>query len=111
VLAEGTTASEFTLPDQDGQPVSLSSRRAHGAPPTTDPRPTAKSVRFHRTLLEEFAYERLDEINTARLAALQPWVDSYNFERPHTAVAGLTPSQRCVTNADGNHREATPRAE
>jgi peroxiredoxin Q/BCP len=29
MLAEGTTAPEFTLPDQDGEPVSLSSRRGH----------------------------------------------------------------------------------
>jgi thioredoxin-dependent peroxiredoxin len=29
MLAAGTTAPEFTLPDQDGQPVSLSSQRGH----------------------------------------------------------------------------------
>jgi transposase InsO family protein len=67
------------------------------------PQTNGKVERFNRTLLEEFAYERLYETNTARLAALQPWVDSYNHERPHTALDGLTPSQRCVNNADGNH--------
>ena len=35
----------------------------------------------------------LYETNTARLAALQPWIDSYNHQRPHTALDGLTPSQ------------------
>ena len=76
---------------------------AHRRTANYRPQTNGKVERFHRTLLEEFAYERLYETNTARLAALQPWVDSYNHERPHTALDGLTPSQRCVNNADGNH--------
>ena len=35
------------------------------------------------------------------LKPLGPWVDSYNAERPHTAIGGLTPLQRLVNNADG----------
>lgn len=75
----------------------------HRRTPIYRPQTNGKVERFNRTLLEEFAYERLYETNTARLAALQPWVDSYNHQRPHTALDGLTPSQRCVNNADGNH--------
>jgi len=76
---------------------------AHRRTANYRPQTNGKVERFNRTFLEEFAYQRLYETNTARLAALQPWVDSYNFERPHTALDGLTPSQRCVNNADGNH--------
>jgi hypothetical protein len=28
------------------------------------------------------------------MKALGPWLDSYNAERPHTAIGGLTPLQR-----------------
>jgi transposase InsO family protein len=76
---------------------------AHRRTANYRPQTNGKVERFNRTLLEEFAYQRLYETNAARLAELQTWVDSYNYQRPHTALAGLTPSQRCVNNADGNH--------
>ena len=55
-------------------------------------------------LLEEFAYKELFVTNEARSAALEPWVHSYNAHRPHTAIGGLSPLQRIVNKADGNHR-------
>ena len=53
--------------------------------------------------LEEFAYKELFTSNEDRSAALGPWVDSYNAHRPHTAIGGLTPIERLVNNAHGNH--------
>jgi transposase InsO family protein len=67
------------------------------------PQTNGKAERFNRTLLEEFAYKDLFLSNAVRSAALEPWVDSYNGSRPHTAIGGLTPLQRLVNNADGNH--------
>lgn len=58
------------------------------------PQTNGKAERFNRTLLEEFAYKTLFTTNDQRLDALGPWLDSYNSERPHTAIGGLTPLQR-----------------
>ena len=66
-------------------------------------RSVGRPERFNRTLLEEFAYKELFLTNAARSAALAPWMDSYNAHRPHAAIAGLTPLQRLINNADGNH--------
>jgi transposase InsO family protein len=67
------------------------------------PQTNGKAERFNRTLLEEFAYKELFLTNEARSAALEPWVHSYNANRPHTAIGGLSPLQRIVNKADGNH--------
>lgn len=58
------------------------------------PQTNGKAERFNRTLLEEFAYKSLFTSNEQRLLALGPWLDSYNSDRPHTAIGGLTPLQR-----------------
>lgn len=58
------------------------------------PQTNGKAERFNRTLLEEFAYKTLFTSNAERLSALELWLDSYNAERPHTAIGGLTPLQR-----------------
>jgi transposase InsO family protein len=76
---------------------------AHRRTANYRPQTNGKAERFNRTLLEEFAYKELFTSNDARSAALGPWVDSYNAERPHTAIGGLTPLQRLVNNAGGNH--------
>ncbi len=76
---------------------------AHRRTANYRPQTNGKAERFNRTMLEEFAYKELFTSNTARSAALGPWVDSYNANRPHTAIGGLTPLQRLVNNADGNH--------
>ena len=78
-------------------------RIAHRRTANYRPQTNGKAERFNRTLLEEFAYKELFVTNDARSEALGPWVDSYNAERPHTAIGGLTPLQRLVNNADGNH--------
>ena len=76
---------------------------AHRRTASYRPQINGKAERFNRTLLEEFAYKELFTSNAARSAALGPWVDSYNANRPHTAIGGVTPLQRLVNNADGNH--------
>jgi transposase InsO family protein len=58
------------------------------------PQTNGKAERFNRTLLEEFAYKTLFTSNQQRLDALGPWLTSYNSDRPHTAIGGLTPLQR-----------------
>jgi len=76
---------------------------AHRRTANYRPQTNGKAERFNRTLLEEFAYNELFTSNEARSAALAPWVHSYNAERPHTAIGGLTPLRRLVNNAGGNH--------
>jgi transposase InsO family protein len=58
------------------------------------PQTNGKAERFNRTLLEEFAYKTLFTSNEQRLDALVPWLDTYNSNRPHTAIGGLSPLQR-----------------
>lgn len=67
---------------------------AHRRTPSYRPQTNGKAERFNRTILEEFAYKELFLTNDARSAALEPWVDSYNATRPHTAIGGLTPLER-----------------
>jgi transposase InsO family protein len=67
---------------------------AHRRTANYRPQTNGKAERFNRTLLDEFAYKTLFTSNAQRLAALDPWVNSYNSERPHTAIGGLTPLQR-----------------
>jgi transposase InsO family protein len=76
---------------------------AHRRTANYRPQTNGKAERFNRTILEEFAYKKLFTSNEARLRELEPWVHSYNADRPHTAIGGLTPLQRLVNNADGNH--------
>jgi transposase InsO family protein len=67
---------------------------AHRRTASYRPQTNGKAERFNRTLLEEFAYKTLFTANDERLKALEPWVASYNADRPHTAIGGLTPLQR-----------------
>jgi len=53
-----------------------------------------KVERFNRTLATEWAYRQPFTSNTERAAALQPWLESYNTTRPHTALGGLPPTSR-----------------
>ncbi len=53
-----------------------------------------KAERYNRTLASEWAYRQVFISNDDRTAALAPWLEHYNTERAHTALAGLTPLQR-----------------
>lgn len=53
-----------------------------------------KVERFNRTLATEWAYRQVFASNDERAAALAPWLDYYNTERRHTALAGRPPISR-----------------
>jgi transposase InsO family protein len=54
-----------------------------------------KVERFNRTLATEWAYRQPYATNTDRTAALRPWLEFYNNQRQHTALAGQPPASRC----------------
>src|SRR5690606_2860641 len=53
-----------------------------------------KAERFNRTLQEGWAYRQSFASNQDRTDALQPWLDHYNYTRPHTACGGQPPISR-----------------
>lgn len=53
-----------------------------------------KVERFNRTLQTEWAYRQVFDSNTTRASALAPWLDLYNTQRRHSALAGLPPISR-----------------
>jgi transposase InsO family protein len=58
------------------------------------PQTNGKAEAFNKTLQREWAYVRLYRSNAERTAALQPFLDEYNGDRPHTALGGLPPLTR-----------------
>jgi hypothetical protein len=66
------------------------------------PQTNGKVERFHRTLLEEWAYHRPYTSDAERQAAFPDWLDWYSYHRPHTGISGQTPASR-VTNLPGQH--------
>jgi Transposase and inactivated derivatives len=66
------------------------------------PQTNGKVERFHRTLLQEWAYARPYPSETARQRAFPRWLHIYNHHRPHTALGGKPPATR-VTNLPGQH--------
>jgi len=65
------------------------------------PQTNGKVERFHRTLLEEWAYVRPYRWESERTAALARWLHRYNHHRVHTAVGGPPISR--VTNVPREH--------
>jgi transposase InsO family protein len=65
------------------------------------PQTNGKVERFHRTLLEEWAYARPYASETDRRAALPTWLHLYNHHRHHTAIGG-SPADR-VPNLSGQY--------
>jgi transposase InsO family protein len=53
-----------------------------------------KVERFNRTLATEWAYRQAFTSNTARTAALAPWLEHYNTVRRHSALGGKPPISR-----------------
>ena len=62
------------------------------------PQSNGKVERFHRTLLDEWAYVQVYASNQQRRDALDGWLHSSNHHRAHTALAGHPPISR-VNNA------------
>jgi len=55
-----------------------------------------KVERYNRTLAAEWAYSQPFTTNTARTAALAPWLDYYNNQRRHSALGGKPPISRLL---------------
>jgi transposase InsO family protein len=66
------------------------------------PRTNGKAERFIQTLQHEWAYGRVFQNSAERTAALEPWLNHYNFKRPHGALSHKPPSSR-LTNAPRNY--------
>jgi transposase InsO family protein len=66
------------------------------------PQTNGKVERFHRTLLDEWAYQQPYTSETARQHAFPDWLDWYNFHRPHTGIGGHPPATR-VPNLSEQH--------
>lgn len=58
------------------------------------PQTNGKVERFNPTLQDEWAYARPYTSETEREQAYDQWLHHYNHHRPHTGIAGQTPSQR-----------------
>lgn len=66
------------------------------------PQTNGKVERFNRTLLEEWAYQRVFTSSARRTAALDKWLHTYNHHRAHTALGGRAPIDR-VNNLAGHY--------
>lgn len=58
------------------------------------PKTNGKAERFVQTSLREWAYARPYETSAEREAALQPFIDRYNWHRPHSALNHQPPMTR-----------------
>lgn len=74
----------------------------HRRTPPYTPQLNGKVERFHRTLLEEWAYARSYSGNAERVGLLSAWLHSYNFHRAHTALGGRPPVTR-LNDLCGNY--------
>lgn len=63
------------------------------------PRTNGKAERFIKTLQIEWAYAASYQNNHQRAAALGPWLEYYNCQRPHSALGHKPPTSR-LTQAD-----------
>ncbi|BDA64960.1 IS481 family transposase [Actinomyces capricornis] len=58
------------------------------------PQTNGKIERFHRTLVEEWAYARHYDSDQERAQAYPHWLHHYNHHRPHTSIGGKPPIDR-----------------
>jgi transposase InsO family protein len=66
------------------------------------PRTNGKAERFIQTLQREWAYGQLFPTSAHRTKALTPWLNHYNFTRPHGALSHKPPGSR-LTNLPRNY--------
>jgi transposase InsO family protein len=66
------------------------------------PRTNGKAERFIQTLLNEWAYVRIYGSSQERQAQLAPYLERYNFRRPHGSLAKQAPATR-LTNLVRNY--------
>lgn len=76
------------------------SRTTHKRTRPYRPQTNGKVERYQRTLAREWAHTRQWSSDAERAAALQAFLDRYNYARPHTALNGRPPASRtpAVTN-------------
>lgn len=67
------------------------------------PQTNGKVERFHRTLVDEWAYARLYTSDAERCAEFLGWLHTYNHHRGHTALGGQPPATR-VPNLSGQYQ-------
>jgi len=60
------------------------------APPKTN----GKVERFNRTMKDEWLYIRAYASEEDRRAALVPFLNTYNYDRPHTSIGNKPPMSR-----------------
>jgi transposase InsO family protein len=65
------------------------------------PRTNGKAERFIQTSLREWAYAKAYRSSDERAQAMITWIDVYNTQRPHSALANQTPWLR-LNNLLGN---------
>ena len=58
------------------------------------PRTNGKAERFIQTSIKEWAYKRAYESSAEREEYLQPWIEQYNYRRPHSALNRKPPITR-----------------
>jgi transposase InsO family protein len=58
------------------------------------PQTNGKAEAFNKILQREWAYLRPYTSESERLAALRPFLDDYNYGRPHTAIGNRPPASR-----------------
>ena len=66
------------------------------------PRTNGKAERFIQTLVNEWAYARIYGSSPERAAQLQPWLERYNYRRPHGSLGHQPPGTR-INNLIGNY--------
>jgi transposase InsO family protein len=66
------------------------------------PQTNGKAERFIQTILTEWAYDRIYGSSAERTAALPPFLERYNFRRPHGSLGHKPPASR-LTNVTGNY--------
>ena len=71
---------------------SLGIKRHHTRP--YRPQTNGKAEAFNKTLQREWAYRRPYTDNAERVRALQPFLDDYNYARPHTGIGNQPPASR-----------------
>lgn len=78
------------------------SRTRHERTRPYRPQTNGKVERYHRTMATEWLYARAWASNDQRQAALQDWLDHYNYHRSHSSLGGKPPISRCPANAVTN---------
>jgi transposase InsO family protein len=64
--------------------------------------------RFNLTLKWEWAYANAYGSNAPRVADLEHWLHTYNYHRPHMALAGRPPISAVTTSRGNTARRSRP---